>query len=35
MELLGGHGCKDAKGLHAILKKAQEIEEAKIGIHGA
>jgi quinone-modifying oxidoreductase subunit QmoC len=35
MELLGGHGCKDAKGLHAILKKAQEIEAAKIGIHGA
>ena len=25
----GGHGCKDAKGLHAILDKAREIELAK------
>jgi quinone-modifying oxidoreductase subunit QmoC len=32
MEILGGHGCKDAKGLHAILAKAQEIEESKIGM---
>lgn len=29
MELLGGHGIKDTKGLHAILKKAREIELAK------
>lgn len=30
-ELLGGgHGCKDAAGLQAILKKAQEIEAAKL-----
>jgi quinone-modifying oxidoreductase subunit QmoC len=29
MEMLGGHGCKDAKGLQAILKKAQQIEDAK------
>jgi len=28
-EMLGGHGCKDAKGLQAILKKAQQIEDAK------
>ena len=29
MEMMGGHGCKDAKGLHAILDKAREIELAK------
>ena len=29
IELLGGHGIKDTKGLHAILKKAREIELAK------
>lgn len=29
MELLGGHGVKDTKGLHAILKKAREIELEK------
>jgi len=29
MEILGGHGCKDNKGLQAALKKAREIEEAK------
>ena len=29
MEYFGGHGCKDAKGLQAILKKAKEIELAK------
>jgi quinone-modifying oxidoreductase subunit QmoC len=28
-EILGGHGCKDKKGLQAVLKKAREIEEAK------
>jgi len=28
-EILGGHGCKDNKGLQAILKKAREIEDAK------
>ncbi|MCP4700675.1 MAG: 4Fe-4S dicluster domain-containing protein [Gammaproteobacteria bacterium] len=28
-EILGGHGCKDTKGLHAILEKAREIEAAK------
>lgn len=30
MEILGGHGCKDTKGLHAILEKASQIEDAKI-----
>lgn len=29
MEYLGGHGIKDTAGLHAILKKAREIELAK------
>lgn len=28
-EFFGGHGCKDKKGLQAILKKAREIEDAK------
>ena len=35
MELVGGHGCKDAKGLQAILNKAREIELAKAAKHGA
>ncbi len=30
MEILGGHGIKDTSGLHAILKKAREIEDAKM-----
>jgi quinone-modifying oxidoreductase, subunit QmoC len=30
LELVAGHGCKDAKGLQAILKKAEAIEMAKI-----
>lgn len=30
MEILGGHGCKDTNGLHAILEKARRIEDAKI-----
>jgi quinone-modifying oxidoreductase subunit QmoC len=25
-ELFGGHRCKDAKGIAAMLRKAQEIE---------
>lgn len=29
-ELFGGHGIKDTSGLNAILKKAREIEDAKI-----
>ncbi len=31
-EIIGGHKCKDIKGLHAILAKAEEIEERKIGM---
>jgi len=30
MEMLGGHGIKDTGGLHSILKKAREIEDAKM-----
>jgi len=30
LELIGGHKCKDAKGLQAILKKAAELEAARI-----
>ena len=30
MEMMGGHGVNDTSGLHAILKKAREIEDAKI-----
>ncbi|MCB1735298.1 MAG: 4Fe-4S dicluster domain-containing protein [Gammaproteobacteria bacterium] len=30
MEILGGHSVKDKSGFHAMLKKAAEIEEAKI-----
>lgn len=30
LEILGGHGIKDTSGLHAILKKAREIEDAKM-----
>lgn len=30
MEILGGHGVKDQAGFHAMLKKAEEIELAKI-----
>lgn len=29
MEILGGHGCKDIKGIQAMLKKAQEIENRR------
>lgn len=31
MGLLGGHGCKDKKGIHAMLKKAKEIEDKRKG----
>ncbi len=30
MEMLGGHSIKDKSGLKAMIKKAQEIEEARI-----
>lgn len=29
LEILGGHGCKDLKGLQAALNKARQIEEQK------
>lgn len=35
MEMIGGHKCKDAKGLHAIIAKAREIESSKIQKFGA
>jgi quinone-modifying oxidoreductase, subunit QmoC len=31
LEILGGHALKDLSGFHAILKKAQEIENGKKG----
>jgi quinone-modifying oxidoreductase subunit QmoC len=34
MELVGGHKCKDAKGLQAILKKAEELEAARVPAAG-
>ncbi len=30
MEFIGGHGVKDASGLQAMIKKAQELEDARI-----
>jgi len=29
-DLFGGHGCKDSAGLHKMLQKAQELEDARI-----
>ena len=34
MEMLGGHGVKDLSGFHKALKKAQELEDARIAKHG-
>lgn len=34
MELFGGHSIKDTSGLQKIIKKAQEIEDAKIQGNG-
>ena len=34
MEMLGGHGIKDKSGFQAMIKKAQEIEEARISGNG-
>jgi len=34
MEILGGHSIKDKSGLKAMIKKAQEIEEARISGNG-
>ncbi len=35
MEFFKGHGCKDTKGIHAMLKKAQEIEAKRKGFQSA
>ena len=34
MEILGGHGVKDKSGFQAMLKKAQELEDARIARYG-
>ena len=34
MEFFGGHSIKDVSGLHKIIAKAQELEEARIAKHG-
>ena len=34
MELFGGHGVKDISGLQKMIKKAQELEAARIEQHG-
>ena len=31
MEMVGGHSCKDVKGIQAMVKKAQEIEAKRKG----
>jgi quinone-modifying oxidoreductase subunit QmoC len=30
MEMVGGHSIKDIKGFHAMLKKAEELESARV-----
>ncbi len=35
MEILGGHGVKDLSGFQKAIKKAQELEDARIAKHGA
>jgi quinone-modifying oxidoreductase subunit QmoC len=35
LELLKPHGCKDTKGIHAMLKKAREIEDRRKGLKAA
>ena len=34
MEFFGGHGVKDASGLQKMIKKAQELEDARIEKYG-
>jgi quinone-modifying oxidoreductase subunit QmoC len=34
MEILGGHAVKDLSGFQKAIKKAQELEEARIAQHG-
>lgn len=33
-EFFGGHGVKDTSGLHKMIKKAQELEDARIAKYG-
>jgi len=35
MEAIGGHAVKDLAGFHKAIKKAQELEDARIQQHGA
>jgi quinone-modifying oxidoreductase subunit QmoC len=35
MEILGGHAVKDLSGFQKAIKKAQELEDARIAKHGA
>ena len=34
MEIMGGHAVKDLSGFQKVIKKAQELEEARIAKHG-
>ena len=34
MEIMGGHAVKDLSGFHKVIKKAEELEEARIAKHG-
>ncbi len=35
LEIVGGHGIKDVKGFHAMLNKAQELEDARVAQQGS
>jgi len=34
VEMVGGHSVKDLSGFHKMIKKAQELEDARIAQHG-
>ena len=34
MEIMGGHAVKDLAGFHKVIKKAEELEQARIATHG-
>ena len=34
MEMLGGHAVKDLSGFQKVIKKAQELEDARLAKHG-
>ena len=34
MEIMGGHAVKDLAGFHKVIKKAEELEQARIVKHG-